>query len=151
MPAFNGKRRFLAVCYIVEGVLFFAYSLWRLVINPLQFYRAPPALESAAKIFILLMLIAGVFFTSRALIFLKGVIKPSKSDLIASILSIPLWVFPALIAMGNANTYLTAPYIPEESRSMGFHYLQIGALFIIIGIFNLSSLFLSIYLIRSRR
>lgn len=119
------------------------------VVHALQFYGAPPALESAAKFFILLMLIAGIFFISRALILLKGVIKPSKSDLIASILSI--WVFPALIAMGNANTYHIAPYIPEESRSMCFYYLQIGALFIVIGIFNLSSLFLSIYLIRSRR
>jgi len=150
LPRHNGKRRILAIFFAVEGVLLFIYSVWRLVIKPLEFYRDPPGLDFVAKIFIFLMFVAGILFVSRALSLLKGSVKPSSSDLTASVLSIPLWGFPALIAMGNANTYLTSPYIPEELRPVGFYYLQIGALFIVIGIFNLLSVFLSMYLLKVR-
>jgi len=142
--------RVLAVFYLTEGVLFFAYSVWRLWINPLEFYRAPGVLLLMANIFIFLMFVAGGFFISRALFLLRGWMKASSSDLIASVLSMPFWVLPALVAMGNANTYLTSPHIPEELRLTGFYYLQIGILFIVIGIFNLLSLFLSIYLLMVR-
>ncbi|MEM2959999.1 MAG: hypothetical protein QXU67_00175 [Candidatus Bathyarchaeia archaeon] len=131
MPSSNDKRLLLAVYYIVEGVLFFAYSAWRLVINPLRFYRAPPALSGAYVIFILLMFATGVLFILRALILLKGLLEPGRLDLIASILSMPLWVLPALVAMGNS------------------YYLQIGILFIVIGAFNLLLFILSIYLTRT--
>ncbi|MBS7648441.1 MAG: hypothetical protein QXK89_01380 [Candidatus Bathyarchaeia archaeon] len=131
MPSSNDKRLLLAVYYIVEGVLFFAYSAWRLVINPLRFYRAPPALSGAYVIFILLMFATGVLFVLRALILLKGLLEPGRLDLIASILSMPLWVLPALVAMGNS------------------YYLQIGILFIVIGAFNLLLFILSIYLTRT--
>jgi len=146
----NNRMRVLAVFYLTEGVLFFAYSVWRLWINPLEFYRAPGVLLWMANIFIFLMFVTGGFFISRALLLLRGWVKASISDLIASVLSMPFWALPALVAMGNANTYLTSPYIPEELRLTGFYYLQIGILFIVIGIFNLLSLFLSIYLLMVR-
>ncbi|MEO0252319.1 MAG: hypothetical protein ABIM44_08825 [candidate division WOR-3 bacterium] len=77
------------------------------------------------------MFATGVLFVLRALILLKGLLEPGRLDLIASILSMPLWVLPALVAMGNS------------------YYLQIGILFIVIGAFNLLLFILSIYLTRT--
>jgi len=132
--------RVLAFFYIVEGVFYLAYSFWRMVVNPLEFYRAPPPLEFMAYVFLLLMFTAGVFFVSRSFRLLK-IGKPSKTDLIAVVCSMPLWAVPALFALGNANTYLTSPSIPEELRSYGFYYLRVGIMFMAVGIINLLSLF----------
>jgi len=145
---FSGTR-LLRVFYTIEGVLFLAYSTWRLWIKPLEFYRAPPVLEFMSRIFIGLMFVAGIFYVSRALGIMKGLFRSRSSDVIACVLSIPLWFLPALTAIGNAHTYLTSPYLPVELRPTGFYYLYVGILFIVIGCFNILSLYLSIRLLRA--
>src|SRR3972149_6490066 len=115
----NTRMRLLGVFYIAEGVSFLAYSAWRLWIQPLEFYRAPPILELLAKIFMSLMFVAGVFYISRAPGIINGLFKSRSPDVAASVLSIPLWFFPALISLGNAATYLTSPYMPAELRPVG--------------------------------
>ena len=141
------RKCFFAVFYILDGVFYLVFSLWHTLINPLEFYRAPPGLESMAYAFLLVMFIAGVFFISRAYTLLKGWVRLSLTDLYASVFSLPLWFFPALISLGNARTYLTEPYIPEQLRSYGFYYLQIGVMFLAVGLINISSI---IYLILLR-
>jgi len=145
------RTRLLGVFYIVEGLLFLAYSTWRLWIHPLEFYRAPPLLDVLARIFMLSMFAAGIFYISRAPSIIRGFFKSRTPDIIASVLSIPLWLFPALLSIGNANTYLTSPYVPAELRTTGFYYVQVALFFVAIGIFNILSLYLSVYLSRIRR
>ena len=137
------RTRLLGVFYIVEGLLFLAYSTWRLWIHPLEFYRAPPLLDVLAKIFMLSMFAAGIFYISRAPSIIRGFFKSRTPDIIASVLPIPLWLSPALLSIGNANTYLTWPYVPAELRATGFYYAQLAVFFIAIGIFNILSLCLS--------
>ncbi|HKZ93604.1 MAG TPA: hypothetical protein VJ249_03350 [Candidatus Bathyarchaeia archaeon] len=146
----NTRMRLLGVFYIAEGVSFLAYSAWRLWIQPLEFYRAPPILELLAKIFMSLMFVAGVFYISRAPGIINGLFKSRSPDVAASVLSIPLWFFPALISLGNAATYLTSPYMPAELRPVGFYYVQSAFLFIVTGVFNVLGLYLSISLLRTR-
>jgi len=131
--------RILAFFYFVEGFLYLIYSVWRLVISPLTFFRAPPPLELMVRIFILLMFVAGILFVHRAYSLLTG--RSRNRGFVPSICSVPLWSIPALFALGNASTYITSPSIPVELRPYGFYYLTVGVMFVVIGIINLSSLF----------
>jgi len=146
------KTQLLAVSYVVEGALFLAVSIWFLWINPLTAgYRTPPGIMFFAYVWLGLMFLSGLFYVSRVTGLLRGWFRSRIPDVIASVLSIPLWSFPALLSLGNANTYLTSPYIPAELRPWGFYYLQIGLFFVVIGFFNLLSLSLSAYLLRTTR
>jgi len=143
------RTRLLGLFYVAEGVLFLSYSVWQLWIEPLEFYRAPPLLEVLATIFISLMFVAGIFYISRAPGIIKGIFRSRSLDITASALFLPLWLFPALVSLGNANTYLTSPSIPAVLRPFGWFYAQLALLFIMIGVFNILSLYLSIYLLRT--
>jgi len=143
------RTRLLGLFYIAEGVLLLSYSAWQLWIEPLEFFRAPPLLEVLATIFISLMFVAGIFYISRALGIIKDIFKFRSLDITVSALSVPLWLFPALVSIGNANTYLTSPYIPAELRPFGWYYAKMALLFIMIGVFNMLSLYLSIFLLRA--
>ncbi len=129
--------RVVAILFIAEGVFYVAYAVWRTVLNRLEVYRAPPALETLAYAFFLAMLGAGIFFISRAFILLIGRTRLHLSDYGVSLCSFFLWGFPALISFGNAHSYLTTA--PSSLRPYAYSNLVTGMFFALIGVINILS------------
>lgn len=108
------------------------------MINRLEFYRAPPLLETLAYGFFLVMFGVGAFFVARAIFLSTGSKGLLTSDLYVSAFSFLLWIFPALVSFGNASSYFATA--PESLRPYAYHYLMMGVLFSIIGAINISSM-----------
>ena len=144
-----GRNTVLAILFFAEGLFFVAFTVWTTVINQLEFYRAPPLLETLAYGFFLVMFGVGAFFVARALVLSTRSTGLLASDSYMSAFSFLLWIFPALTSFGNANSYFTTA--PMSLRPYAYQYLMLGILFTIIGAINISSMIYMSWLRLSKR
>ncbi len=128
----------LGVLFLVEGFFYIIFAIWQTAVNRLEFYMAPPGLETLAYGFFFVMLGIGAFFVTRAFFLLTGPRRLLLTDLYVSAFSFPLWFLPALVSFGNANTYFTTA--PVSLRPYAYSNLMTGIMFSIIGTINVSSM-----------
>ena len=144
-------RRPLAALCVVQGTCYLAYFLWRAVFSKMTFFRAPPGIILLYGVYLLFVLFASLYFLYTSYRLFKGQRPVGKSLLITSCLSAILWILPAILSFGNANTYLTNPNITPETRAQWVRYLWTGIFFSAIGTMNVATILYTIYHLRKPR
>ncbi len=145
-----GITKPLIVLYFTQGTCYLAYSLWR-VFSRIVFFRAPPGLVFLYEVYLIFVFVASLYFLYTSLLLFSDRRPVKKSDLVNSSLSTILWILPAILSFGNANTYLTNPNIPTDIKAQWVQYLWTGIFFTAIGIMNMASILYIIYYLTKRR
>jgi len=141
-PAKNeAKSRFIAVLFAVEGLLLLGYSIIRAFIFPLQVQVLPSDMAAAIYIFLVLVLLAGAYFTYRAYTLMTNKTRISNVRLSTSLYIMPIWILPALFALQTAANLLASPE-SDGLRSSGLYLAQVGFFFMTIGAANIASIVL---------
>ncbi|MCW4026277.1 MAG: hypothetical protein NWE76_02180, partial [Candidatus Bathyarchaeota archaeon] len=141
----------LAALYPAQGAPYLAYMLWRAVFHKASFYRAPPALIFLYEVYLLSVLFASLYFFYVSYGLLRGRRQVNKFLLVTSSFSAVLWFLPAILSLGNASTYLTAPNMPPDIKASWVEYLGTGVFFSAIGIMNIASILNIVYHLKKRR
>jgi hypothetical protein len=137
------KSKILATPFAIEGTLYLAYSIFRLVISPLQVQVLPATMGAAIYGFLIIMLFTGAYFAYRSYTLFRDKINVANVRLSTSLYSLPIWLLPALFALQSAGNLLA------NSEADGFYLLQVGMFFVLIGAANLASM--AILVIQRRR
>lgn len=138
----------LAFLFVAQGTCYFAYFLWRAVFSKMIFFRAPPGIIFLCEVYLLFALFASLYFLYTSYRLFRRQRSVGKSLLVTLSLSAMLWILPAILSFGNANTYLTNPNIPPETKAQWVHYLMTGVYFSAIGTMNIASILYTIYHLR---
>jgi len=125
--------------------------LWRGVFHKASFYRAPPALIFLYEVYLLSVLFASLYFFYVSYGLLRGRRQVNRFLLVTSSFSAVLWTFPAILSLGNASTYLTAPNMPPDIKASWVEYLGTGVFFSAVGIMNVASILNIVYHLKKRR
>jgi hypothetical protein len=140
------KSKILATPLAIEGTLYLAYSIFRLVISPLQVQILPdPTMGAAIYAFLIIMLFTGAYFAYRSYTLFRNKISVANVRLSTSLYSLPIWLLPALFALQSAGNLLA------NSEADGFYLLQVGMFFVLIGAANLASMVILVIQRRRRR
>lgn len=146
----GGRPKILAALFAIEGILYLAYSLFRLVISPLQVQVLPATMGAAIYAFLIIMLLTGVYFAYRSYTIFKGRISVANARLSTSLYSLPIWLLPALFALQSAGNLLASSE-SGDSEADGFYLLRVGMFFVSIGAANLASMAILVIQRRRRR
>lgn len=148
MSKLDRRMRFLKVFQFTQGAVYVGFALWFTMISPLNYANVDQSTGFLVLFFFFFMFIAGLYFLIEAFS-RKSEKMPRRRSLVASICTLPLWAFPAFVALELSIPLLMAS--PEEQmglQSLALYFLQVGIIFLCTGIINISS---SILIFRQRR